>query len=287
MPENKANSQPDTEAPKPNKQKVAYRKSAGGLKKAIAGILGTLGLASAGWLRVDHPVWAIWVAFGAALSFIWLLYLNVPHRILRTRLRRRRIKFYIAALVALIFAAATVLTRSALNPAPVSTSLRGLLIPASDPTPYNPCGETIPDNVIAVYFGSSTVFTESNIISFIKPYDDAFNIRRTTSGILVNATIRTSDNYVVARIHDNVFRTQSDSHFQSQSPDPHTLYVLDGEDKVVLFVRYLNPFAIKILGQFYFPGQPPITITEDKLVFQNQTYSRNCLHIPAFPFPPK
>jgi len=286
LPEDKTNSQSDTEAPKPDKQKVAYRKSAGGLKKAVAGILGTLGLASAGWLRVDHPVWAIWAAFGAALSFIWLLYLNIPHRILRTRFRRRRIKFCIAALVALIFVAATVLTRSALNPTPVSTSLRGLLIPAADQAPYNPCGP-IPGNFITIYFGDSAVFTESNIISFIKPYDDAFNIRRTASGILVNATIRTSDNQVVARIHDNVFRTQSDSHFQAQSPDPHTLYVLDGDDKVVLFVRYLNPFAIKILGQFYSPGQPPITITEDKLVFRNQTYSRNCFQIPAFPFHPK
>ncbi|HKY19150.1 MAG TPA: hypothetical protein VJL82_09470 [Rhizomicrobium sp.] len=46
-------------------------------------------------------------------------------------------------------------------------------------------------------------------------------------------------------------------------PDPHSIVVLDRFDKEVLYVRYLNPNAVRIRGRFLCGTAPQAVIRDD------------------------
>lgn len=143
--------------------------------------------------------------------------------------------------------------------------LRGLLVPAYEPSPANPC-RYAPDSAFFLYYGNSVTWTVNtgvtlNVIKFAG--ENVLSFERTPSGIVVNAIIRDEKGDEVATIKKNVFRARYGSEYDATSQDAHSILVLNSKDQVVLYVRYLNPQAVKVLGIFRRPNRPPITVNED------------------------
>jgi hypothetical protein len=155
--------------------------------------------------------------------------------------------------------------------------LRGFLIPANDPTPPNPCGE-IPPNAVLLLFGNSAAYTTSTAAGIIKLIsgEDILSFERTSDGLYVNATVRNSDNRQVAKITRNVLRVEANDNYYRERPDQHSVVVLDPNDRIVLYVRYLNPSAIKILGIFHNPGHQSVIIEDDEQMIGTGKYSQMC-----------
>jgi len=169
--------------------------------------------------------------------------------------------------------AATVLTAiSQATGQPKPHPIRGLLIPANDPSPLSPY--PIPDLYKAIYFGDgvATVNPARNAFTLIKiAGEDVLSFENTASGILINAVFRDEAGKEIATITKNVFRATSTSDYEATSPDQHSLLILDGQDRQVLYVRYLNPKAIKVLGVFYHPkGRSPLLIEENGLTINGR-----------------
>ena len=158
---------------------------------------------------------------------------------------------------------------------PHLTPLRGLLVAGRSPSPLSRCN--VPPGETAIYFGNSVASTTSQSFSLIETANEKlFFVERTSDGMLVSATIRDPSYNIVATIKQNVFRAESNSNYQAKSPDSQTLYILDGQDHVVLFIQYLNPFAMKVLGQFYYRGYKPIVIEDDKQIIFGNTIVLGC-----------
>ncbi|MDQ1638725.1 MAG: hypothetical protein QOF62_2064 [Pyrinomonadaceae bacterium] len=155
------------------------------------------------------------------------------------------------------------------------TKLRGILIPGNDPSPLTDC--PMAASAVAVYLGSSNVAsTTSASFAVVEIGDEKLcYVEKTSDGMLISATIRDPTYKVVATITRNVFHAES-LDYEAFSPDAQTLYVLNGSDQIVLFVRYLNPRAIKVLGQFYYQGYSPILIGEDRLDLGGVSHQGSC-----------
>lgn len=158
---------------------------------------------------------------------------------------------------------------------PAEILLRGVLVADSKISPPNDCD--IPANDVAIYVGNSIAHTSAQSFTLIEVGDEKLiYVERTSVGLVITATIRDQSGAVVAKITRNVFKSESNAKYEPKSPDAHTFYVLDDKDQVILFVDYLNPNALKVLGRFYYPGYPAIIIEEEKQIIGGTIHVRSC-----------
>jgi len=180
------------------------------------------------------------------------------------------------------------------------SELQGVLIPANDPIPPNPCPEQPRPGTIAIYIGSSVGYTSAaNPYGVLKLDDDVvLSIEKSDDdGLLLNATVRSPDKRIVATIEKNVFHVNPNNYFYIKRPDRHTLIVRDQQNRECLNVRFLNPSAVRVLGVFEFAtgNFPGIIINEtevlsiEKSVFRNQCLgeSEGAFWIESRPAPPR
>lgn len=154
--------------------------------------------------------------------------------------------------------------------------LRAFLIPANDPIPSHPCG-AVPESMKVAFVGSMVTKFSSELKSFSLiriAGEDVLSVEyNADNAIVINATIRDESNNIVATIKKNVFRSYVSSGYQVTNPDPHTVLVLDANDHVILYVRYLNPRAIKVLGIFRQPPRPPVRVEEGRFFIGNGEFA--------------
>jgi hypothetical protein len=149
------------------------------------------------------------------------------------------------------------------------TERSGLLRPASELTPINPCSP-IPADAIVLLFGNSASYTSKSDQTFLRVGDvDLLSIHPKPGGMSVSAKIYSSDMKIVAQIKDNKFHLNPSNYFRRERPDWHTLEVFDQQGDRVLHVRYLNNSAIKVLGKFHSP-KGIVEITEDEVLLPNE-----------------
>jgi hypothetical protein len=130
--------------------------------------------------------------------------------------------------------------------------LRSFLIPDNYPTPPNPCGSVPPSEKIALVGSLATTFPqELKSFSLIRiGGEDVLSVEENApSGIVINAVIRNENNELVATITKNIFHSYAPNDYDVRSND-HSIQIIDSHDVMILYVRYLNPQAIKVLGTF-------------------------------------
>jgi hypothetical protein len=158
-------------------------------------------------------------------------------------------------------------------PAP---ELHGLLIPANDPRPILKCPFDVSEDVV-VLLGSFTLATKKEFTGVEIYGQKLLSLKKTDAGITVSARVISSNNKVVAQITDNEFYVNPSQYFRMErAEDWHTLRVIDGEGAQVLYVRYMNPTTIKVLGSFYTPNGPATIVTEEKLTVGMATFRGGC-----------
>ncbi|MGA9998478.1 MAG: hypothetical protein WBP93_23895 [Pyrinomonadaceae bacterium] len=160
------------------------------------------------------------------------------------------------------------------------TDTQGYLIPANDINPPNPCEESIPEDAILIYLGNSVAYvTGDSSDIFTLAGESVLSFRRTPEGISINATLRSKDGRGIVVIENNEFIINRNNFWYKKRPDKHTLEVYDEFKQRVLYIRYLNEDAIKVVGVFYAkdPSIPPIKIEEDKQFFASFQTSAGCI----------
>jgi hypothetical protein len=91
-------------------------------------------------------------------------------------------------------------------------------------------------------------------------------LRRVGSGLMVRAFFYDWNNDVAFIVKDNIYAPTMPLSLRPFRPDPHTIVVLDRFDKEVLYVRYLNPNAVRIRGRFLCGEAPQAVIRDDVIM---------------------
>ncbi|HXH86771.1 MAG TPA: hypothetical protein VNI35_08075, partial [Nitrospira sp.] len=127
----------------------------------------------------------------------------------------------------------------------------GPLYPASEAIPQTPC-PNIPKEALIFVSGSSASYTTTSNHTFLRVAgENLLSFSRKDDGISVSGRLYSSDRKIVAQIIENEFRLNLSNYFRQERPDQHTLAVFDQENQRVLYIRYINASAIKILGTFH------------------------------------
>lgn len=146
------------------------------------------------------------------------------------------------------------------------TELHGILIPANDPSPPNPCG-VLPEAAVTMILGNMYAWTTHFPMTVLWAHGhELITIGKTDDGLSVSAKVFSADGRIVADLEDNEFHVNPNNYFKVKRPDRSTLIVYDQQDRSVLRVRYLNPKTIRFSGIFHYPPQfVPLVVDEEKV----------------------
>jgi len=122
--------------------------------------------------------------------------------------------------------------------------------------------------------------------------------RARDGSILVTAEVRGKDGKVIASISNNVLTVNENRIFRThkERPDKSTLIIKDEYGETSLYLRYLNPHSVSILGKMYFApsyafritekglsvdGYPPIEFSKVCLAMENKSGITAALRFPT------
>jgi hypothetical protein len=71
---------------------------------------------------------------------------------------------------------------------------------------------------------------------------------------------------IAFHIMDNVYEPDTALRLRPSRPDRSTFVLRDRFDKEVLYVRYLNPGAVRIRGRFLCGGAPQAVVRDDAIL---------------------
>lgn len=252
-------------------RRVFHWKYSNGLTLFIAG----MGLAMVGiGADLDSLAWAFTIAYVLfSVSAIFALVAWLTSDFLRKRdpftwnrqrrkaqdLKRARRKMltwkYVLALAIISLLASCFWVTSAVQKAKELSRLGGILYPANDPDPPNPCSEPIPDNALAISYGGRVAYTKKAQTLIFLRASDARGGHDDNKSLILDADIRSEDGKIVARITKNHFAVNRNKILESlyYRPDESTVKLEDeyGND---FEVRYLNRRFIKFSGITYVYG---------------------------------
>jgi hypothetical protein len=97
---------------------------------------------------------------------------------------------------------------------------------------------------------------------------------------------------VAFSVMDNIYEPTLPLQLRQFRPDPHTIVILDRFDQEVLYLRYLNPNAVRIRGRFICGTAPQAVIRDDMIlvggiriggvyVGQRRSHRHVCAAIPS------
>jgi hypothetical protein len=144
----------------------------------------------------------------------------------------------------------------------------GPLQPANDPSPENNCPDKPGPRDLLVAFGTDRVVARSDgpVMPIHVADCPALSLKRGKGGLMVNASFYDWNNDIAFRIQNNVYEPFAPLQLYSWRPDPSTLIVLDRFEKEVLYVRYLNPHAVRIRGRFLCGEAPQAVIQDNRIL---------------------
>ncbi|MGA8085906.1 MAG: hypothetical protein WCA10_01280 [Terracidiphilus sp.] len=156
----------------------------------------------------------------------------------------------------------------------------GILTPADDPMPPNPC-RPMPSaptlSSMRVYSAGGMSWSDKSRIVLVQiGNQDMLSITREGRQISVSGDIYTPDGDAV-HIEGNSFETPQNGAFRPKRPDRHTLKVFDKWHQEVLNIRFLNDHAIRVQGIFWKPGRLfPLVIDGEAVKFGSASFGHPC-----------
>jgi len=143
----------------------------------------------------------------------------------------------------------------------------GPLLPAADATPATDCHDAMGPNDLVMVVAESRLVGKGEGPFRVLALDDCpmLALRRAGGGLMVDATFYDWTDDIAFRVADNVFEPFMPLQLRQFRPDPHTLVILDRFDQEVLYIRFLNPHALRIRGRFLC-GERPQAVVRDRAV---------------------
>ena len=128
----------------------------------------------------------------------------------------------------------------------------GYLVPANEPTPISNCGE-MPPSSVKVLLGDSEGYTNNNTMNLISAFDEPLlTAKKVGNRLQISLELFNREGASIAKVKDGVFVGQVSENLEIMSRDPHGIDIFDKTNNSLVFhIRYLNPQAIEILGEFY------------------------------------
>jgi hypothetical protein len=144
----------------------------------------------------------------------------------------------------------------------------GPLLPASEPTPQASCVEKIGPKDLVMAFGTNRAIGKGpGPYSPLKVADCAImTLHRVGPGLMVKAFFYDYNGDVAFSVVDNVYEPTLPLQLRQFRPDPHTIVILDRFDQEVMYVRFLNPNAVRIRGRFLCGTAPQAVIRDDMIL---------------------
>lgn len=144
----------------------------------------------------------------------------------------------------------------------------GPLLPANEPTPQAACVEKIGPKDLVMAFGTDRAVGLGPGPFYPMKVGDCtvIALRHAGRGLMVNAFFYDFNDDVAFMVNDNVYEPTMPLQLRPFRPDPHTLVILDRFDKEVLYIRYLNPNAVRIRGRFLCGTSPQAVIRDDMIL---------------------
>ena len=144
----------------------------------------------------------------------------------------------------------------------------GPLLPAGELTPQASCVEKIGPKDLVMAFGlNRAVGTGSGPYAPFMVADCAvMTLHRVGQGLMVRAFFYDFNGDVAFSVMDNVYEPTLPLQLRQFRPDPHTIVILDRFDQEVLYLRYLNPNAVRIRGRFLCGTAPQAVIRDDMIM---------------------
>jgi len=142
----------------------------------------------------------------------------------------------------------------------------GPLIAADDPTPAG-CGDKPKADELLMAFGTDRVLGKGPGPFTPLLVDDcvALKLFRRDGGLMIQAFGYSYTDDIAFHVIDNVYEPDSALKLRALRPDRSTFMVLDRFDKEVLYVRYLNPHAVRIRGRFLCGPAPQAVVGDDAI----------------------
>ena len=144
----------------------------------------------------------------------------------------------------------------------------GPLMPANEQSPDARCVEKLGPKDLVMAFGTNrAVGTGPGPYSPLKVADcGVMTLHRVGQGLMVRAFFYDFNGDVAFSVIDNVYEPTLPLQLRQFRPDPHTIVILDRFDKEVLYLRYLNPNAVRIRGRFLCGTAPQAVIGDDMIL---------------------
>ena len=144
----------------------------------------------------------------------------------------------------------------------------GPLLPAQEPTPQASCVEKVgpKDLVMAIGTDRAVGIGPGPFYPLLVGDCTVMSLRHVGRGMMVKAFFYDWNNDVAFSVIDNVYEPTMPLQLRPFRPDAHTLVILDRFDKEVLYIRYLNPNAIRIRGRFLCGEAPQAVIRDDTIL---------------------
>jgi hypothetical protein len=143
----------------------------------------------------------------------------------------------------------------------------GTLIAAGDPTPSG-CGDEPGPGDLLMAFGTDRVLGKGQGPFMPLLVDDCVVLKllRQGEGLMIQAFGYAYTGDIAFHVMDNVYEPDSPLRMRVLRPDRSTFQLLDRFDKEVLYVRYLNPHAVRIRGRFLCGEAPQAVIRDDAIL---------------------
>jgi len=143
----------------------------------------------------------------------------------------------------------------------------GPLLPSDEPMPGVSCAEKIgPQTLVMAFSTDRAVGTGAGPFHPFKVDEcPVMALRRVGRGLMVKAYFYDFNGDVAFTVLDNVYEPTMPLQLRPFRPDPHSIVVLDRFDQEVLYVRYLNPNAVRIRGRFLCGTAPQAVIHDDAI----------------------
>jgi len=132
----------------------------------------------------------------------------------------------------------------------------GWLIPANEPSPPNRCLADAPSDALFIFFGTAVVsYAPSGAPEHIvvrSGNQNLLTINQSSKRATISAELFDQDG-ILAEIDHGKFEVKRPGFLKPPQHDGHSLIVYDKWNQERLHVHFLNPHAISITGDLFFP----------------------------------
>lgn len=148
----------------------------------------------------------------------------------------------------------------ALQPPPPTGPLR----PAGEPSPKLSCPEKAGPRDLVIYFGTDARIGQGDgpFTAFKVADCPVLAFTRTKAGLTFSDVGYDYDGDIAFMIRNGIYEPQFPLGLRPLRPDASTYVLLDHYDQEVIYVRFLNPNAVRVRGRFICGTAPQVVIRD-------------------------